>query len=413
VTPFERNVRNTIKTMPASSKVCIITNRYPAHPDDTASPFVRDFHVGLKEKGIQVTVFTPLYHTERVEYEEDVIRFRWRGGEKVVGSLNFLNPKELLGLFSFLSNGKEQLLEHLGKTKPDVCLALWALPSGWLAYQARKEMGISYSVWCLGSDIYMWARKPIIRRVIKKVLRGADQLFADGFDLAEKTEEISGKSCLFLPSMRRLPPTPEEKPISKWNNFNFLYVGRWDENKGLEDLIRAFSLIKNRLPSVNLDIVGWGGLERRMRKLIERLQLEGRVKMAKKVPVGLLARYLKAADCLIIPSKSDSIPLVFSEALQMGTPLIVTGVGDMGSLVKRFSLGKVVPPGDAAKLSEAMIEFVQENADYSINISGALKLLSIETAVERYLQTSGFPERSSDSTLHDLSHCGVPWQRDF
>jgi glycosyltransferase involved in cell wall biosynthesis len=399
--------------MPAYSKICIITNRYPAHPDDTASPFVRDFHMGLKEKGIGVTVFTPRYHTERIEYSEDVIRFRWRGGKKVVGSLNFFNLSEVFQFLSFLRNGKEQLLEHLRKTKPDACLALWALPSAWLAYQAKKELGIPYSVWCLGSDIYIWAKKPIIRGVIRKVLQEAERLFADGFDLAEKTEEFSGKKCLFLPSMRRLAPVPEEKLISKWTSFNFLYVGRWDENKGIEDLIKAFGLVRDRHPSVNLDIVGWGGLERRMRELIEKLQLEGRVKMAKKISVGFLARYLKAADCVVIPSKSDSIPLVFSEALQMGTPLIVTNVGDMGSLVKRFSLGKVVPSGDVEKLAEAMIEFVQENKNYSVNIREALKLLSIETAVGRYLQILGLLGRGSDSTMRALNHCGVPWQRDF
>jgi glycosyltransferase involved in cell wall biosynthesis len=369
--------------------------------------------MGLKEKGIGVTVFTPRYHTERIEYTEDVLRFRWRGGEKVVGSLNFFNPKELWGLFSFLRKGKTQLIEHLNKTRPDACLALWALPSGWLAYQAKRELGIPYSVWCLGSDIYVWAKKPIIRKVIGKVLQGAERLFADGFDLAEKTEEFSGKRCLFLPSMRNLPLIAEEKPISKWDNFNFLYVGRWDENKGVEDLIRAFGMITDRLPLANLDIVGWGSLERRMRELIEKLHLEGRVKMVKKISTALLARYLKASDCVIIPSKSDSIPLVFSEALQMGTPLIVTGVGDMGNLVKRYRLGKVVPPGDAKILSQAMIEFVQEDADYSENISEALKLLSMETAVGRYLQNLGFPSMNPNSIRNHLNCCPVPWQRDF
>jgi len=131
-------------------KICLITNRYPAHPDDVASPFVRDFHLGLKEKGVDVSIFTPLYHTQKTEYTDDVLRFHWRGGKKVVGSLNFFNPKELLQLLSFLKNGKRQLLDHLKKTNPDSCLALWALPSGWFAYQAKKELGIPYSVWCLG-----------------------------------------------------------------------------------------------------------------------------------------------------------------------------------------------------------------------------------------------------------------------
>lgn len=373
--------------MSTSSKICLITNRYPAHPDDVASPFVRDFHLGLKKKGLDVSVFTPYYQTDKIERREDVIRFHWLGGQKVVGSLNLFNPKELLQLFSFLKDGKRQLLEHLNKTSPHHCLALWALPSGWFAYQAKKKLGIRYSVWCLGSDIYVWAKKPILRKIIRKVLQEADHLFADGFDLKKRVEKLSGKSCLFLPSMRRLPPAPDKKGLLDPEKFNFLYVGRWEKKKGLDDLIKAFSEVKEKLRSVNLYILGWGDFEKELRKLIKRLKLEHEVKILGKVSTNLVATYIKQADCVTIPSKSDSIPLVFSEALQMGTPLIVTDVGDMGYLVKRFDLGKVIPPGDIQKLAQAMIEFVCEKKDYTRKIPEALKLLDIEKTVDDYLKT--------------------------
>lgn len=377
--------------MLTSPKICLITNRYPAHPDDVASPFVRDFHLGLKERDVDVSVFTPFYQTEKVEWSEGVVRFNWRGGEKVIGSLNFFNPMEFLDLLSFLKNGKRQLFEHLRRTNPDCCLALWALPSGWFAYQAKKELGIPYSAWCLGSDIYVWAKKPILRGIIKKVLQEADYLFADGFDLKERVEKLSGKRCHFLPSMRRLPKASGEETNLDRAKFNFLYVGRWEKKKGLDDLIQAFALVKTKTPSVNLYILGWGDFEKKMKALVRKLKLADEVKIVGRVSTNLVANYIKQADCVIIPSKGDSIPLVFSEALQMGTPLIVTDVGDMGHLVKRFNLGKVVPKGDPPKLAQAMIEFVSEKPagsigkDYSENIPEVLKMLSIEKAVEDYL----------------------------
>ncbi|MCK4403756.1 MAG: glycosyltransferase [candidate division Zixibacteria bacterium] len=392
--------------MLTSQKICLITNRYPAHPDDVASPFVRDFHLGLKEKGVDVSVFTPLYHAKKTEYTDDVVRFHWRGGKKVVGSLNFFNPKELFQFLSFLKDGKCQLLEHLKRTNPNFCLALWALPSGWFAYQAKKELGIPYSVWCLGSDIYVWAKKPVLRKIIRKVLQEADYLFADGFDLRERVEKLSGKSCLFLPSIRRLPQASEKKRQSGPAKFNFLYVGRWERKKGLDDLLKAFGLVKSKsyiscgLPSVNLYILGWGGFEKKMKKLIKELKLEDEVKIVGKVSTKLVADYIKQADCVTIPSKSDSIPLVFSEALQMGTPLIVTDVGDMGRLVKRYRLGKVIPPGDIKRLAQAIIEFTCEKKDYSKNIPEALKLLNIEKAVDDYLKTVVFTANRQEDVEH-------------
>ena len=81
--------------MLASIKICLITNRYPAHPDDVASPFVRDFHLGLNKRGVEVFVFTPYYETEKISPDQNVIRFKWAGGKKVVGALNLFNPNRL------------------------------------------------------------------------------------------------------------------------------------------------------------------------------------------------------------------------------------------------------------------------------------------------------------------------------
>jgi glycosyltransferase involved in cell wall biosynthesis len=403
--------KNTIiEPMLTSPKICLITNRYPTHPDDVASPFVRDFHLGLKERDIDVSIFTPYYQTEKVEWSEDVVRFNWRGGEKVIGSLNFFNPKEFLDLLSFLKGGKRQLFEHLRRTNPDHCLALWALPSGWFAYQAKKKLGIPYSVWCLGSDIYVWAKKPILRGIIKKVLQEADHLFADGFDLKERVEKLSGKRCHFLPSMRRLPKVTGEETNLDQAKFNFLYVGRWEKKKGLDGLINAFALVKTKIPSVNLYILGWGYFEKKMKNLVKRLNLADEIKIVGRVSTSSVANYIKQADCAVIPSKGDSIPLIFSEALQMGTPLIVTDVGDMGYLARKFNLGKVVPKGDSPKLAQAMIEFASEKSEgsigknYSENIPEVLKMLSIEKAVEDYLRTVTLKPRCETSTILTLSH---------
>jgi hypothetical protein len=65
--------------MPPTKRICLITNRYPTYADDIASPFVRDFHLGLKEKGVEVSVFTPHYQSEREDWTDDIVRFSWWG----------------------------------------------------------------------------------------------------------------------------------------------------------------------------------------------------------------------------------------------------------------------------------------------------------------------------------------------
>ena len=51
-----------------------------------------------------------------------------------------------------------------------------------------------------------------------------------------------------------------------------------------------------------------------------------------------LSLYYKSCDCVVIPSRSESIPLVLSEALRFNNKLIVTDVGDMGMLGRQYGV---------------------------------------------------------------------------
>jgi glycosyltransferase involved in cell wall biosynthesis len=63
---------------------------------------------------------------------------------------------------------------------------------------------------------------------------------------------------------------------------------------------------------------------------------------------------MRTCDWLVIPSRIESIPLIFVDALQMRLPIIAADVGDLGKLVRRFGVGKVVPPTNHVALAAAM-----------------------------------------------------------
>jgi glycosyltransferase involved in cell wall biosynthesis len=59
----------------------------------------------------------------------------------------------------------------------------------------------------------------------------------------------------------------------------------------------------------------------------------------------------------------ESIPVIFSDALQMGRPLIVSDVGDMGRLLREHPAGLVVPPEDPSALCAAMLQMAAQDRD--------------------------------------------------
>jgi len=94
-------------------------------------------------------------------------------------------------------------------------------------------------------------------------------------------------------------------------------------------------------------------------------------------------------DCLVVPSRNESIPIVFSEALQAALPMLVTDVGDMGELARRHGLAAPIPPADAGALAAAMQRFI---ADRDAQVSAyrkarteLLQIFDVDATADLYL----------------------------
>jgi glycosyltransferase involved in cell wall biosynthesis len=126
------------------------------------------------------------------------------------------------------------------------------------------------------------------------------------------------------------------------------------------------------------------------------------VTMIPRGPAGHLAAYIKACDCLVIPSRQESIPVVFSEAIQMGIPMLVTDTGDMGTLAREHGLMDPVPPEDADALASAMRAFADDSAEFKRLFSAArtelLRMFDPEMIVDRFLAavSEGSSPREAD-----------------
>jgi glycosyltransferase involved in cell wall biosynthesis len=222
--------------------ILLITNRYPKNSDDPASPFVPDFVHALRGAGARVIVQTPLYGIMPAKGDPDVYRFRFGqdDSEEPIGSWNILKPRTWWSIFRFVESGENAVDELVQRYAIDHILALWALPSGWFAHYAARKWNIPYSVWCLGSDIHNWARRPLFGRLTREILTDARLIFADGFALAKSASRLSGRFCRYLPSCRRLGDLGPSAEAIKSGHPYFLYAGRIHRDKGIFDLLVAF-----------------------------------------------------------------------------------------------------------------------------------------------------------------------------
>jgi glycosyltransferase involved in cell wall biosynthesis len=377
--------------------VCIITSSFPSHSDDIVQvPFLVDFIKGLKKRGHQIFVFTQDRKGEKKEFLKGVkVKwFPWIKSKKPLVQLNPLNPLDFFRILSLFFNGKSELPPFIKENKIEACLALWVLPSGYFANQAYRQARIPYSIWSLGSDIYRYGKNPFLYPVMKRIIQEAKGVFADGFDLSKRIEERFGRKCFFLATTRTIPPPPP-LPKGGWGGltskpYRFLFVGRIEKVKGIDLLLQSMALLKEEELNAHLTVVGRGGMEEWAKNFIEEKTLGGHISWMGNVSDETLASLYESSDCVLIPSRSESIPLVFSEALRFNKELIVTDVGDMGMLGRQYGVAWVIPPENVMALKEMMKKRVKlqdnEKEERDEDKREELKrLFNIEASVERFL----------------------------
>jgi glycosyltransferase involved in cell wall biosynthesis len=365
-------------------RIALFTTSFPSNADTAvnAGACVKDFAEALTNLGHEVVVLTPYKQGARHEFaHKNTVFFRWLGAADSVSHIDMKSPLGLVQLGSVVAAGSLAAIRLVRDFRPDHVLCFWVFPSGLWAGAARAVSRVPYSVWALGSDIWVLGKIPAMRPVLKAIGRGASRRYADGVVLAKDFEEIAGARVEFLATSRVVVPPPS---VAVGSGGYYLYLGRYHPNKGIDILVEAIGKAREGLPAdFRLRAHGFGPLEATVRKRVQELGLGEMVEILGPTAAGEVASILRSARGLIIPSRIESIPLVLSDGLQMDLPLLVTDVGDMGSLVSEYSAGIVCKP-DIDDLAAALVRFCREPVVAS---SHALReLLDIRTSARRFLE---------------------------
>src|SRR6266446_2499127 len=139
-----------------------------------------------------------------------------------------------------------------------------------------------------------------------------------------------------------------------------LSVARLCEKKGLEFLIEACRILVDRGVNFQCQIVGYGPLDDKLRKMIASLALQDRVFLLGKMTQDQLATLYPQADLFVLPclvlenGDRDGIPNVLFEAMVCGVPIICTEVAGVCELIEHQKNGVLVEQRNATALADTM-----------------------------------------------------------
>ncbi len=143
-------------------------------------------------------------------------------------------------------------------------------------------------------------------------------------------------------------------PIAARESRRLICVGRLVEQKGPLLLVEAAGKLRDRGVDFELILVGDGPMRGEVERLIERLKLGDRVKLAGWMSKAEVRQALIESRAMVLPSFAEGLPVVLMEALALGRPVITTYVAGIPELVTPGETGWLVPAGSLDDLVEAM-----------------------------------------------------------
>lgn len=291
------------------------------------------------------------------------------------GAVHYTLPVHQKSLFSVWTQAK-RLAQIIRKEKVDIVHARSRVPA-WSAYLACRWTRTPFLTTCHGvykphglSRVMGWGR--IVISISHAVSRHVKEKFAvpehrirlihRGVNLDEFVSRDSGRSGAAT------APLPEsDGPIVG-------IVGRITPLKGHRVLIRAWPRIRQVLGNARLWIVGESPRRRyteELQALAEKLGVRDSIEFLgtrQDVPAVLSRMSVLAAPAV----GEEAFGRVLIEAGACGVPVIASRIGGIVDVVDHGVNGLLVPAGDAAALSEAVIGLVREK-EYAAELARNLK----------------------------------------
>ena len=148
--------------------------------------------------------------------------------------------------------------------------------------------------------------------------------------------------------------------IRKDGVFTFIFIGRLVGDKGINELVEAFSRLNAQYPKTRLILVG--DMEQNLDPLKPETLVEIKDNSAIEAvgPQSDVRPWLVASDAFVFPSYREGFPNVVIEAGAMGLPSIVTDINGSREIIIDGKNGIIIPPRQSDVLQRAMEIFVTD-----------------------------------------------------
>jgi len=168
----------------------------------------------------------------------------------------------------------------------------------------------------------------------------------------------------------------EAAKLRKPEVFTFIAIGRLVGDKGINELVAAFSCLNRELPATRLILVGPQEKELDPLSPATLSEIESNLAIEAVGNQADVRPWLIAADCHVLASYREGFPNVVIEAGAMGLPQIVTDINGANEIIINGRNGVIVPPKNADAIHASMSRMATDPAFRSVLAANARPLIA-------------------------------------
>jgi glycosyltransferase involved in cell wall biosynthesis len=361
-----------------SIRVLVVTNLFPNKKELYRGIFIHQAVLELK-KMCDLQVIAPLPWFPKFLYKlgfnclyKDVPSLDQIDGVNVSYPRWFVFPRFfrcLYGFFIFFSV-YPQIAKANKEFKFDVVYAPWVYPDGFAVVLAAKILRKPVVLRAMGCDVNHYSTFFWRRLMIRWALRNADGIVSVSDALKNRMVELgtvpskievvrNGVNKDLFYAMDKINIRKQLKLGTEVQYI--LFIGSWEEVKGVEYLLEAFRLLKMAgFDNVKLLMIGKGYLENEIRQKVAQWALNDSILLIGPVSHKAIPLWMNAADVFCLPSIREGMPNVVLEALACGVSIVATSVGGIPEILVPNDRNILVPARDSKKLFEAFSRLLKQ-----------------------------------------------------
>ena len=346
------------------TRILVLTTTYPNNESDWTGAFIHSLVRAIHDRGFDLEVLAPsdgTYYGCRSLDGIPVHRFGYflphslERLTKGAGGIPENIATSVLARIQIVPMMAVFILRTiLAVWRSDLIYANW-IGAGFVGAIASRFSGKPLVVSFRGDDGYLARDRPIWKLVTKWVIGQSSHVTAVSNELSDIMKDLGADTSrlsvprfgvdtsLFFPGNKN----PAERfPLV------MIFVGSLIPKKGLQDLIEA--LATPDLGDVHLVVVGDGYFACELKSLAQDKLQKDQVFWRGIAPPVEVAKLMRDADFLVLPSYTEGSPNVIKEAMASALPVIGTRVGGIPDLVTEGKTGLLYNPGDIESLRQCI-----------------------------------------------------------